>query len=78
MAILGVTDAVSFADFMEEAKKHQEQSVRFAEMFLSAIVASNGQFSVNITNEETKKYLEKHGRLWHSVDAEYAKKYQFK
>ena len=76
MTALGISAQVPFDEFIAEAKKHQTQTVKFAEMFLSAIIASNGQFAVNITNEETKKYLEERGCLWRNVDSEYVKKYQ--
>lgn len=73
MASLGVTEKISFEEFMVEAQKYQSQTMRFTEMFLTAMVMSNGQFDVNITNEETRKYLEKHDCLWQGVDSEYVK-----
>jgi len=76
MAVLGVTELVPFVEFVSEAQKHQTQTVKFAEMFLSAIIASNGQFEVNITNEETKMHLNEHCCLWQSVDSEYASKFE--
>ena len=78
MATLGVTELASFVEFAIETQKHQTQTVKFAEMFLAAIVASNGQFAVNITNEETKRYLEERDCLLAKVDSEYIKKYHFK
>ena len=74
MATLGVTELVSFAEFAVEAQKYQTQTVKFAEMFLAAIMASNGQFEVNVANEETKKYLREYGCLWNSVNSEYVRK----
>ncbi len=76
IAVLGVSEHMPFTEFVAETQNYQTQTVKFAEMFLSAIIASNGQFEVNITNEETKKYLEEYGCLWEKVDSEYVKKFE--
>ena len=71
MAALGVSEHVSFAEFIAEAQKHKTQTVKFAELFLSAIVSSNGQCNVNVVNAETKNYLNRHNCSWYNMDSNY-------